>query len=349
MKKSLNLILIGIILLFFTSCSSTNQKKSSIQKPIAEKSFKELEKNIIKQETKNRTDKFRDGTFGEISKPTYDITKDDSEKYNTGKSGWIKIRKKKHFSYDATRSQAKKQLLQQMRTEAVSKKVGTLVEVSELLTDIMTSKNNQSYEQSSWSGFFRSTVSGVITNEKPGKINTYTPYNEEKGFDLELEYQFYVEPVTGDRDLAYWVEAKLENNMLNSGDRLVIKIKPSKNSYIYIFNLMADNNATLMYPNKYMEDNYVESNDLLILPNPKIEQYISFFVNGIEGQKITSESIYIICSKQKIKLPKGIPMIGESMVTFAKNSENFVSLQRWLTKIPLSQRIEKVLIYYITN
>ena len=46
----------------------------------------------------------------------------------------------------------------------MNKKVGTTVEVTQLLTDVMSATGDESFEQSAWSGFFRSTVSGIITD-----------------------------------------------------------------------------------------------------------------------------------------------------------------------------------------
>ena len=343
---------IGSMLLFiFFSCGPKPLVTPSVDeaKLAAEKANKEL---ITETGESTEVEKNLSGVSAEVTsalyQPSEELTRTDVLTYTTGEPGWIRLQKKKRFSDDMTRPQAKENLLRELRNDAVNKKVGTTVELTTLLTDVMSTTGNESFEQSAWSGFFRSTVSGVITDERQEK-NKIKHFNEGEGFELDLEYSFYVQPVTGKRDPGFWLDAELGDNMLNSGDKLRIKIRPSKTSYLYIFNLMADNNAVLMFPNEYMDDNYVVAGKDLILPDPKIENYISFVVGGIEGQKITSESIYIICSKQKIRLPNEIPRIGESLQTFSKESENFISLQKWLTKIPLDQRIEKVLMYYISD
>jgi len=37
------------------------------------------------------------------------------------------------------------------------------------------------------------------------------------------------------------------------------------------------------------------------------------------------------------------------MPVLSRNSKTFIELQRWLTSIPLDRRIEKNLIYHISN
>ena len=67
------------------------------------------------------------------------------------------------------------------------------------------------------------------------------------------------------------------------------------------------------------------------------------------GQPITSESVYIICTKEKVPEIDNLPKIGLSLQTFSGKSKNFVELQRWLTGIPLDQRTEKALVYHVSE
>ena len=285
---------------------------------------------------------------GKLLQPTEELTRTDFETYKTGEPGWIPLQKKKRFTDDITRRDAKVNLLREMRNEAVNKKVGTTVEVTQLLTDVMSATGDESFEQSAWSGFFRSTVSGVITDERQEK-NEIQHFKEGEGFELDLGYSFYVQPVTGHRDPGFWMYSELENDMLKEGEKLVMRIKPGKDAHIYIFNLMADNNALLMFPNDYMQDNFIAAGETLIVPDPKVQKHISFRVGTMPGQKLTSESVYIICTKQKVPVIESLPKIGKSKQVFSGNSQNFIELQRWLTGIPLDQRIEKVLLYHVSK
>ena len=119
--------------------------------------------------------------------------------------------------------------------------------------------------------------------------------------------------------------------------------------YIYVFNFMADQNAFLMYPNEFMKENFIKAKTTLEIPDPAIRQHVSFVVSTLPGENMSAESAYIICTKEPVKLIEDLPMIGTSMPVLSNNSKSFMKLQRWLTRIPLNQRVEKNLIYHISN
>ena len=267
------------------------------------------------------------------------------EKYQTGKPGWIKVDGERHYDGSIAPDDARQKLLQILRNEAVNKKVGTTVEITTLLTDLMVAENDETFEQTAWSGFFRSTVSGVITDEN--YEDSMVPDSD--GYNMKMTLNAFVEPVTGQRDPGFYMDTRLNTNMLKEGQKLVISVKPSKDAYLYIINLMADNNAMLMYPNDYMKDNFIPAGSELIVPDPEMQKFISFRVGTMPGQTITSESIYIICTKEKVPKIDNLPKIGLSLQTFSGKSKNFVELQRWLTGIPLDQRTEKALIYHVSK
>ena len=61
-------------------------------------------------------------------------------------------------------------------------------------------------------GFFKTTVSGIITEEKELAPSLPIFDENDESFELEMEYRFYVEPVTGKRDLEYQVDASLKRH-----------------------------------------------------------------------------------------------------------------------------------------
>ena len=54
------------------------------------------------------------------------------------------------------------------------------------------------------------------------------------------------------------------------------------------------------------------------------------------------------CSSVEEALTMGV-IDFDSIKVFSANSQDFVKLQRWLTNIPLNERIEKNLIYHISR
>ena len=274
-------------------------------------------------------------------------TADEITGYRTGEPGWVIVERTMPFNNDVPFSQAGQELLRYLRNEAVSKKVPATVEVTSLLTDMMSESDGMANEQSAWSGFFKSTVSGVITAEEI--LEDGFPKEIKNGYEKTMKLKAYVEPVSGQRDPGFYIDAHLENNMLKSGDELAFSITPSKDCYLYVFNLMADHNIMLMMPNEYFTENYIKGGITMEIPDPAIRKYQKFRVAPMPGEEITSESIYIVCTKEKVPIISELPMIGTSIKVFSANSQDFVKLQRWLTNIPLNERIEKNLIYHISR
>ena len=93
------------------------------------------------------------------------------------------------------------------------------------------SDNNDALEKTAWSGFFKRTVSGLITDEN--FEDRIIPLDD--GFKMELSLNAYVQPVVGQRDPSYYVDASLESDMLKHGDELKLSVRTSKDSYIYVY------------------------------------------------------------------------------------------------------------------
>ena len=285
-------------------------------------------------------------TSGEIKTIIPELDADEMALYETGKPGWIEVNGTRSFSKSISIDQAEQELLQVLRNEAVSKKVPNNVIVTSLLSDVTSESDGQASEQTAWSGFFRSTVSGVITAEE---IIFNRLQQDENGFSITMGLKAYVEPVQGQRDLNFNVEIALENNLLKSGDELVFSVTPSKDCFVYVFNLMADQNVMLMFPNEFLQENYVQGAATLQIPDPEIRRYIKFRVSTMPGEELTSESIYIVCTKEEVPVVRDLPKIGKSLKVFSGNSQSFVKLERWLTTIPLNQRVEKNVVYHVSN
>ena len=328
------------------NCGSTYNQKPRPDEMIAKIALDSLDHNI-RQSNKNISG-IGQQTDGALIEIIDEVDRTQMVEYQTGQPGWITVSKKEVFSERVSRHKAREIMLKNLRNEAVSKKVGTTVEITSLLTDLISATNDDGYEQTAWSGFFKSTVSGVITKEKiekEDKIDLET----EKGYELQLTCNFFVVPVEGNRDPGFVINANLENNMLNDRDELIINFKSSKSCFVYMFNLMADNTAMMIYPNEYMKDNYIEAENKITVPDGEIRKYLKFRVATMPTEEITSESIYVVCTKQPIPMIDDLPKVGKSLNTFSGDSNSFIKLQRWITSVPLDQRIEKTLIYHVSK
>jgi len=149
-------IYIITFLLFLTACGSKPiEPKVPIPHKLAETSFQRIE-----SESKN--------TSVELTGAQLELQASDNEIENvrTGEAGWVTVEHTMPFNNNVSPGQAKQSLLEALRNKAISLKIPPTVEVSSLLSDMMGESNGVISEKSTWSGFFKSTVSGVITAEE---------------------------------------------------------------------------------------------------------------------------------------------------------------------------------------
>jgi hypothetical protein len=335
----------------FMSCTSPPESPSP-QSPeqAADAAFERLDQNVGVSEVEKDLSGVVSDARGAIT--NMDIiaepTAAERAKYSIGEPGWIEVEETRVFSNSVAPDKAKQELLQILRNSAVSKKVPAHIEVTSLLTDMMSEVAGQANEQTAWSGFFRSTVSGVITAEEV-LADDMKPLSGKNSYEKTVRLKAFVEPVRGQRDPGFYVDAAMENTMLKQGYELAFSVRPSKDCYLYVFNLMADHNAVLMFPNEYMTDNFVPAGDVVQIPDSAVRQYIRFVVASMPGEALTTESAYIVCSKERLPMMDTFPRIGTELKVFSGRGENFINMQRWLTDIPLDQRVEKNLVYHISK
>lgn len=335
-----------LLLLAFHSCA-TQPKSTSPQNEDAEAEAKMAFEEMASS-TKTDPTGLVQSTSGELVNAARELTMTEAASFARGEPGWIEVSATQVFPNSMSRQVAEKQLQEQLRNEAVQKKVPASIDISNLLTDVTHETGLGVNEQTAWAGFFYSTVSGIITNQTM-LDNRYTDLGSNRGFELKLTMNYYVEPVKGQRDPAFMVDAHLQNNLLKSGEELILSVTPGQDCYLYLFNLMADQNIMLMYPNEYITDNFLPAGKTLQIPDASLRKRLRFKVAPLPGKELSSESVYVVCTRSAIPVNTNLPRIGKTLPVIEPGSKNFLELQRWLTTIPLNQRVEQNLVYHVAR
>ena len=318
-----------ISLFIFISCSAplSDITPNADQSP-SDQSFEQLDNEVQTNRTKLEPPKI--------------------QTYKNDEPGWVEVEETRTFSNSISPDKAQQEIMQILRNNAISKKIPETVEIATLLSDVIIESNQVSREQTAWSGFFKSTISGIITAEEILQ-NDMQALPNKNSYQKTVRLKAYVEPVKGQRDPSFYLDVNIENNLLKSGDELAFSVTPSKDCFIYVFNFMADQNVFFMYPNQYMKENFIKANSTLYIPDESIRDYVAFEVNTLPGESMSTESVYIICTKTQVKPIDNTQSIGTSMPVLSKDSEGFIKLQRWLATIPLNQRVERNLVYHISK
>lgn len=150
----------------------------------------------------------------------------------------------------------------------------------------------------------------------------------------------------GNIDPYFKLDASLNRTVFKDGEEMQIKVKPHRDCYITIFNILEDDKVLTLIPNRYIKDTLIKANEYLVFPDEGIKKMgINLKVHGVEGKDVTKEKIYILCFKQPVdfgnKFEEGIFGIYKGATAFIKE------LKRKVVDIPLSERAERFLLYEI--
>ncbi len=141
----------------------------------------------------------------------------------------------------------------------------------------------------------------------------------------------------GENDPYFSLDAGLNKNYFQEGEELFLNVKPTKDCYLTILNIMSDENVVTIFPNQYRKDNFVKAGNVFELPNQSdIEQGIMFKVNLLHDKLEDAEIIKIIATKEPVSIK-----IDSDFNTA------FEALQNWLVTIPRDQIEEVDLQYFI--
>ncbi|MBI3813074.1 MAG: DUF4384 domain-containing protein [Nitrospinae bacterium] len=150
----------------------------------------------------------------------------------------------------------------------------------------------------------------------------------------------------GNIDPYFKLEASLDRTVYKDGEEMQLKIKPARDCYITIFNILEDDSVLTLIPNRHIRDTFIKADEYLIFPDEGIKKMgINLKVHTPDGKNITKEKIYILCFKQPVefgsKFEEGLFGIYKGATAFIKE------LKREVVDIPLSERAEKYLPYEI--
>ena len=251
---------------------------------------------------------------------------------------WVTVDTSKFFEDTESFASAKQKTLDFARQCALQKVIPGEVVITSLLTDFSGQSGDIYEEQTAYSIFALSSVSGYITEQKIefAKIAGF----ENNIFEYRVKLRAKIQPATGERNPAISLELQVKNNFIKDGEKLIVLAKPSVDGYLYLFDFMADNSVLLILPNRYMKDNFIKANKWLRFPP---ENTFNCFVELIPGTEMTAETILGVFCVNPIadidKFQQAQPRSNLPGIILSEDS--FVNFQKWLSNVPLSQRVEK--------
>ena len=226
----------------------------------------------------------------------------------------------------------------QARREAIEKVCGIALQSETLVNNFVNAGD-----------FIHAISYGNVVQERNIEWKTETIPSQDSSqpplIVLRLSMQVRVIPVEDSPDPEFRLSAQANRHVFQSGEEMYFKIQSSKDCYITIFNLAADDSVYVLYPNSIDSEHFIEADILVEIPSAASRKNgYQFKVATLPGQFKHTETITVIGTKHKIPFWDDVVSqnVGTPRIAMTK-------LSRWLSEIPVSQRAEASFAYSVQS
>ena len=243
---------------------------------------------------------------------------------------------------NVTKPEARKMAIDNARREAVERVVGV-----DILSETMVINYNVSGD------VIRTIPHGKVIGQEilkedieliPAKNKGEAPY---LAYRVKLRANVIKEK--GKTDVFFRLKAELNRNVFKEGDRMEIKVTPSRDCYLSIFNILEDETAIILFPNRFRTNNFVKANTTFIFPGDAdrkkgitLEAFVS------EGKQKVDEIFHILALKEPLHFDTATFKEGIFGI-YDGHSAMVNDLVKNIVGIPLSHRAEKFIQYRMTK
>ena len=243
---------------------------------------------------------------------------------------------------NVTKSEARKMAIDNARREAVEKVVGV-----DILSETMVINYNVSGD------VIRTIPHGKVIGQEilnedieliPAKNMGEAPY---LAYRVKLRAKVIKEK--GQTDVFFRLAAELNRNVFKEGDLIEIKVTPSRDCYLSIFNILEDETVIILFPNRFRTNNFVKANTTFTFPgDADRKKGITLEAFVTEGKEKVDEIFHILALKEPLHFNTATFKEGIFGI-YDGHSAMVNDLVKNIVGIPLSHRAEKFIQYRITK
>ena len=243
---------------------------------------------------------------------------------------------------NVTKNEARKKAIANARREAVEKVVGV-----DILSETMVINYNVSGD------VIRTIPHGKVIGQEiikeeieliPAKNKGEAPY---LAYKIKMRAQVVKEK--GQSDVFFRLRAELNRTVFREGDPMEIRVTPSRDCYLSIFNILEDETAIILFPNRFKQNNFVKANATFTFPDGTDRKRgitLEAFLGA--GREKEDEIIHVLALKEPLhfntaRFKEGIYGIYDGRSAMVND------LVKNIVGIPLSHRAEKFIQYRITK
>lgn len=189
-----------------------------------------------------------------------------------------------------TPQEAKDLAKERARNMAIEEGVGTFIKGSTIVYNYQLAEDIVS-----------SLRRGIIVKEEVLEEGFITSEGKGQPLIYRIVLKAKVKPIPVERKEGFTVSLFLNRQVFKEGEQVEIRVKPTKDSYIYIFDILQDDMVTLLLPNRHMSNNYVKANTELVFPGAGLNK-LGIHLTAIlpNGEMRATERVKVIAVEERI-------------------------------------------------
>lgn len=249
---------------------------------------------------------------------------------------WVEAEGVVAMGQETTLEAAQRGSLDAARRAALEQAVGTFVRGSSVVRNFQLADD-----------LIHTVVRGVIVEEKILRRGVVES-KDDQGALYQTRIKAKVKGIPAERRGDFSVAARLNRTQFNEGDEVEMRITPTQDAYLYVFNVAPDEHITVLAPNSFEPETplraskeYVFPSETLLSKKVKLKTWL------LPGTTKSSEKIKIVVTRQPVALLKG--RVAESVFMEYKPAETalMVELMRALGALDPADWAEATLPYEV--
>jgi hypothetical protein len=146
------------------------------------------------------------------------------------------------------------------------------------------------------------------------------------------------------RDPSFSLRAQLNQENFRHNDEMILNLKTTKDCHVTVFNLLTNGTVEVLYPQAGILEENLVANTVFEIPSLALRQQGIHLRKYADGKAPQAEALYVVVTNQRVPFL----LDQDTVATMQYQTTAFLAVQRWLLNIPLDQRAEAMLQYWVT-
>jgi len=249
---------------------------------------------------------------------------------------WVEAEGVVAMGQETTLEAAQRGSLDAARRAAIEQAVGTFVRSSSVVRNFQLADD-----------LIHTVVRGVIVEEKILKRGV-SDGQDGHGAVYQTRIKAKVKGIPAERRGNFAVAARMNRVLFNEGDEVELRITPTQDAYLYIFNVTQDEHLTVLAPNSHESETFVQAGKEYAFPSETLlKKQVKLRTWLLPGTTRSAEKIKVIVTRQPVPLLKG--RVAESVFMEYKPSDTavLIDLMRALGALDPADWAETTLAYEV--